>query len=138
MAVDTSPPFSVAWTSDRLYRATADHGPYGREVELDGWSTSLDAAWRQLVDEVPEVVAWVTAYLDSRDDQHLTITFGDTRRVVGRRGHGGFGVSYPSDLLLSGDDQVSAMRAAILVALDRHVDACDLQVPLLSSIVSGD
>jgi hypothetical protein len=62
------------------------------------------------------------------------VTFGDTSRIVGRRGYGNFNVSYPTDLLLAGGDQVSAMGAAILVVLDRHVDRRNLDVPLLSSV----
>ena len=75
--------------------------------------------------------------MDSRGDEALTVTFGDTSRVVGRRGYGAFNVRYPTDLLLADEDQVSAMRAVILVVLDRHVDKRHLGVPLLSSLVGA-
>ncbi|MBC2933681.1 hypothetical protein [Nocardioides sp. zg-1228] len=127
-------PFSVAWLSDRLYRVTADHGPAGKAVEIDGWSDAAESAWLQLVAQ-PEVVRWVADYLDCRGDESLTVTFGNTSRVVGRRGYGDFIVSYPTDLLMAGEDKVSAMRSAILVVLDRHVDRRKLDVPLLSAIV---
>jgi hypothetical protein len=127
-------PFSVAWLSDRLYRVTADFGPAGKAVEVDGWGDALDTAWRQLVGTRPEALRWVADYLEARGDEGLTVTFGDTSRIVGRRGYGNFNVSYPTDLLLAGEDQVSAMRAAILVVLDRHVDRRNVGVPLLSSV----
>lgn len=137
MPVDPARPFSVAWLSDRLYRVTADFGSAGKSVEVDGWGDALNNAWRQLVTQ-PEALQWVADYLDCRGDEGLTLTFGDTTRVVGRRGHGAFNVSYPTDLLLSGEDKVSAMRTAILVVLDRHVDRRKLDVPLLSVLVGTD
>lgn len=127
-------PFGVGWLSDRLYRVDADHGPAGEDVSVDGWQAALDTAWLQLLD-VPGVRPWVEAYLDAREDDSLVVTFGDTSRVFGRGGRGYFGVSYPVDLLLAGEDQVSAMRAAIVVVLDRHVDRRGVDVPPLSSIV---
>ena len=130
-------PFSVTWLSDRLYRVTADHGSAGKAVEVDGWDAALEAAWGQLAGAAPEVLQWVADYGDARGDEGLTVTFGDTSRVVGRRGNGHFNVSYPADLLLAGDDQVSAMRTAVLVVLDRHVDRRMLDVPLLSTVVGA-
>lgn len=127
-------PFGVAWLSDRLYRVTADFGPAGKAVEVDGWEHALDDAWRQLLahSDAPE---WVASYVNCRGDEGLTVVFGDTTRVIGRRGYGNFNVSYPVDLLLGGDDHVSAMRTAILAVLDRHVDKRNLDVPLLSGLV---
>ena len=130
-------PFSVAWLSERLYRVTADFGSAGKAVEVDGWDDALTTAWEQLADAAPEVLEWADDYRGARGDEDLTVTFGDTGRVVGRRGSGYFSVSYPTELLLAGDDQVSAMRTAILVVLDRHVDRRELDVPLLSSIVDA-
>ena len=135
--VDPPLPFGVAWLSERLYRVTADFGAAGKAVEVDGWDDALDDAWRSLVAQ-PEVLLWVADYRDSRGDEGLGVTFGDTSRIVGRRGYGDFNVSCPADFLLAHEDQVSAMRAAILVVLDRHVDKRQLDVPLLSSLVGAD
>ena len=129
-------PFSVAWLSRRLYRVTADHGPAGKSVEVDGWTDALDDAWRQLI-APPDIRLWVADYLDCRGAESLIVTFGDTSRVVARGGDGYFGVSYPTDHLLAGADRVSAMRTAILVVLDRHVDRRKLDVPLLSGLVGA-
>jgi hypothetical protein len=129
-----SPPFSVVWLSDRLYRVTADFGPSGKAVEVDGWDDALGNAWRGLLVH-PEAPGWVADYVSRRGDEGLTVTFGDTTRVVGRGGYGNFNVSYPADLLLGGDDKVSATRTAILAVLDRHVDKHNLDVPLLSKLV---
>lgn len=134
--VDPARPFSVAWLRDRLYGVTADFGPAGKAVELDGWVDALDTAW-QLIGTHADLRRWTAGYIVSRGDAGLTVTFGDTSRVVGRRGYGYFNVSYPTALLLAGEDQVSAMRAAILVVLDRHVDRRNLGVPLLSSLVGA-
>lgn len=127
----------MAWLSERLYRVTADFGPDGQEVVVDGWDDALDIAWRQLVDTQSEVLKWVDDYWVACGDEGLCVTFGDTSRVVGRRGYGDFNVSYPTDLPLAGDDQVSAMGAAILVVLDRHVDRRNLGLPLLSALVGA-
>ena len=135
--VDPARPFNVAWLSERLYRVTADFGSAGKAVEVDGWDDALDNAWRQLVAE-PEALLWVTDYLDCRGDEGLTVTFGDTSRVVGRRGYGNFNVSYPTNLLLASEAKVSAMRTAIFVVLDRHVARRKLDVPLLSELVNAD
>ena len=123
-------PFSVAWAKQPVVPVTADFGPTGKAVEIDGWSDAANNAWRQLLAQ-PETIRWVADYLDCRGDEGLTVTFGDTSRVVGRRGYGNFNVSYPTDLLMTGEDKVSAMRVAILVVLDRHVDRRKLDVPLL-------
>lgn len=56
------------------------------------------------MDSSPEVPTWFTKYLGACGDEHLVVSFGDTRRIVGRRGYEGFGVNYPTDLLLSGED----------------------------------
>lgn len=134
--LDPPAPFNVSWLSDRLYRVTADFGSAGKAVEVDGWDDALDDAWRQLVAE-PEALLWVTDYLDCRGDEGLTVTFGDTSRVVGRRGYGNFNVSYPTELLLASEAKVSAMRTAICVVLDRHVSKRKLDVPLLSVLVNA-
>ena len=128
-------PFSSAWVSDRLYRVVADFGSAGRAVKVDGWHEAMDEAWRQLVDELPDGSSWVDDYRAAALECRLGVSFKDVARVAGRRGYGGFGVSYPADLLLAEDDKVAAMRAAILTALDRHVDRCELGVPLLSDAV---
>lgn len=130
-------PFGVAWLSDDLYRATAGRGRAGEKVEVDGWDDALDTAWRQLVGAWPGIPTWVDDYLRDESNDGLNVTFGDTSRVVGRRGYGCFNVSYPAALLHAHEDRVSAMRAAILVVLDRHVDRCDLHVPPLSSLIGA-
>jgi hypothetical protein len=119
----------------KLYRVTADHGPAGKDVDIDGWEDALDEAWRQVAG-LPGVIAWLTAYVHARGDDDLIVSFGDTGRVSGRRARDYFTVSYPADLLMAGEDPVSAMRAAILVVLDRHVSGRDLDVPLLSPLVA--
>ncbi len=130
-------PFSSAWISDRLYRVTADFGSMGRAVKVDGWHEAMDEAWHQLVDQLPDGSSWVDDYRAAALECRLTVTFNDVTRVVGRRGYGGFGVSYPGELLLAEDDKVVAMRTAILTAIDRHVDRCELGVPLLSDAVGS-
>lgn len=130
-------PFSSAWISDRLYRVTADFGSMGRAVKVDGWHEAMDEAWHQLVDQLPDGSSWVDDYRAAALECRLTVTFNDVTRVVGRRGYGGFGVSYPAELLLAGDHKVVAMRTAILTAIDRHVDRCELGVPLLSDAVGS-
>lgn len=128
-------PFSSAWISDRLYRVVADFGSMGRAVKVDGWHEAENTAWRQLVDELPDGSSWVDDYRAAALECRLTVTLNDVTRVVGRRGYGGFSVSYPVDLLLAQDDKVVAMRSAILTAIDRHVDRCELGVPLLTEAV---
>lgn len=128
-------PFSSAWISDRLYRVTADFGSMGQAVKVDGWYEAESTAWRQLVDELPDGSSWVEDYRAAALNCRLSVTFNDVARVTGRRGYGGFSVSYPTDLLLAEDDKVAAMRTAILTAIDRHVDRCELGVPLLSEAV---
>ena len=130
-------PFGVAWLSDDLYRVTAGSGRAWEKVEVDGWDDALDIAWRQLVGARPGIPTWVDDYLRDESNDGLNVTFGDTSRVVGRRGYGCFNVSYPAALLHAHEDRVSAMRAAILVVLDRHVDRCDLHVPPLSSLIDA-
>lgn len=130
-------PFSSAWISDRLYRVTADFGSMGRAVKVDGWYEAESTAWRQLVDELPDGSSWVDDYRAAALECRLTVTFNDVTRVGGRRGYVGFSVSYPAELLLAEDDKVAAMRAAILTAIDRHVDRCELGVQLLSDAVRG-
>jgi hypothetical protein len=128
-------PFNSAWISDRLYRGVADFGTAGRAVEIDGWHGAMDAAWHQLVDALPDGSSWVEDYRAAALDCHLSVVFKDVTRVTGRRGYGGFGVSYPTELLLAEGDKVVAMRTAILAAIDRHVERCQLDVPLLSEAV---
>ncbi|MBS2940329.1 hypothetical protein KDN32_21545 [Nocardioides sp. J2M5] len=130
-------PFGTAWISDLLYRVVADHGDRGKLVEVDGWQEAMDEAWRGIVDDLPEYSTWVKDYRAASADCSLGVTITDVTRVSGRRGYGGFGVSYPADLLLEGDDKVASMRTLILTAIDRHVDRCELGVPLLSEAVSG-
>lgn len=130
-------PFSTGWISMRLYRVVADHGDRGRIVEVDGWRDIEADAWRGIVDDLPEDSTWVADYRAAAADCKLVVSFKDVARVAGRRGYGGFSVSYPADLLLEGDDKVAAMRTAILTAMDRHVARCELGVPLLSEAVSG-
>ncbi len=128
-------PFSSSCVSDRLYRVVSDFGSAGRAVKIDGWYEAESAAWRQLVDELPDGSSWVDDYRAAALECRLTVTFNDVTRVGGRRGYGGFSVSYPAELLLAEDDKVAAMRTAILAAIDRHVDRCELDVPLLSDAV---
>lgn len=130
-------PFSSSWISDRLYRVVSDFGSAGRTVKVDGWYEAEDTAWRQLADELPDGSSWVEDYRAAALECRLSVTFNDVIRVTGRRGYGGFSVSYPADLLLAEDDKVVAMRTAILTAIDRHVDRCELGVPLLSEAVRG-
>ncbi|MDO3396688.1 hypothetical protein QWJ41_13240 [Nocardioides sp. SOB44] len=137
LAPSPAVPFGVAWLSDDLYRVTAGSGRAGEKVEVDGWDDALDTAWRQLVGARPGIPTWVDDYLRDESNDGLNVTFGDTSRVVGRRGYGCFNVSYPAALILAHEDRVSAMRAAILVVLDRHVDRCDLHVPPLSSLIDA-
>lgn len=149
--LDPALPFGVAWVSTSLYRESAldpllevlsDLGDVtdlldelgGTPVEVDGWDEALDRAWEGIVDSSPAVRPWVSDYLAARDDEDLTVAFGDTARVVGRAGRGYFGVSYPAGLLLASDDKVAAMRTAVLAVLDRHVDRRSLDVPLLSEV----
>ncbi|MDN4175748.1 hypothetical protein QWY28_22495 [Nocardioides sp. SOB77] len=127
----------VAWISLRLYRVASDDGRSGRAVEVDGWDAALETAWQQLVEAQPGVSGWVSDYLDRCGDERVVLSFGDTTRIVGRRGHGSFTVSYPAELLLATGDRVSAMREAILVALDRHVGKRSPGLPLLSSLVGS-
>lgn len=158
-ASDPATPFSVAWVSMSLYRDATGPDPLvaglgdlgdlgdvtalldelgGTRVEVDGWDEALDLAWQEIVASSPAVRPWVSDYVAARGDEGLTVTFRDTARVVGRRGYGDFGVSYPADLLLAGaDDKVAAMRTAVLTVLDRHVDRRSLGVPLLSEVYAG-
>lgn len=121
--------------SHELYRVTADHRDCGQDVEIDGWDEALATAWRELVNR-PEAERWLDAYLASCGNEGLTVTFGDTTRIVGRHGYGNFNVSYPASLLLTTEDKARAVRTAILVVLDRHVHRSNLDVPLLSSVVT--
>lgn len=130
-------PFSSSCLSDRLYRVVSDFGSAGRAVKVDGWYEEMDEAWRQLVDELPDGSSWVDDYRAAALQCRLTVTCNDVSRVVGRRGYGGFSVSYPAELLLAEDDKVVAMRTAIVTAIDRHVDRCELGVPLLSDALRG-
>lgn len=130
-------PISTAWISDRLYRVVADHGDRGKIVEVDGWHEAKRDAWRGIVDDLPEGSTWVKDYRAASADCSLGVTINDVTRVSGRRGYGGFNVSYPADLLLEGSDKVASMRMMILTAIDRHVDRCELGVPLLSEAVRG-
>ena len=151
-----SVPFGVIWTSLSLYREAtgpdplledqADHADLsdplgesaGTRVEVDGWDEALDRAWTQIVGSSPAVRPWVADYVAARGDQDLTINFNDSTRVSGRAGSGYFGVTYPASLLLADvDDKVAAMRTAVLVVLDRHVDRQSLDVPLLSDVYAG-
>lgn len=86
----------------------------------------------------PEAVRWVSEYTDRCGDEHAVVSFGDTTRVVARYGYGNFNVSYPAELLCTAEDRVSAMRAAIVLVLDRHVRRSRLGLPLLSSIVAAE
>lgn len=126
-------PISVAWISERLYREKPSDFPFGRAVEVDGWDEALDAAWADLFRR-PGVAEWVNDYLERRGAEGAVLSFRDTARVVGRYGYGNFNVTYPADLLLSGDDREAAMRTAILLVLDRHVAKSDLGLPPLTSV----
>ena len=144
-------PFSVAWVSMRLYRTATGPDPVlgdveeqlaaelgvdriGTRVELDGWDAALDTAWEGLVDATPALVDWTLAYREARGDRSLVVTFSDTTRVVGRRSRDCFSVTYPAELLLERDDQVAAMRSAVVMVLDRHVRGAELDVPPVSEV----
>lgn len=154
--IDPAAPFGVAWISMSLYREATGPDPLveelsdlgdvtdlldelgGTPVEVDGWDEALERAWEEIVGSSPAVRPWVSEYVAARGDQSLTVTFADTTRIVGRRGYGGFSVSYPADLLLGdADGKVAAMRTAVLAVLDRHVDRQSLDVPLLSEVYAG-
>jgi hypothetical protein len=151
--VDPARPFSTAWTSMSLYRedsaavddflgewADAADELGGTAVMIDFWDDALDDAWEQLATSTPAVADWVADYrsaMDAADDAGLSVAFGDTTRIVGRKGYGGYGVSYPASLLLAGGDPVAAMRTAIITVLDKHVTSGGLDVPPFSSVISG-
>ena len=140
----------MAWVSQSLYReddaridellgelAGAGRAIGGTAVRVDGWDDALDSAWEQLMASSPRAAGWVSDYCAARDSaghSGLTVVFNDVTRVIGRPGHGGFGVSYPAGLLVSSDDKVAAMRGATIAVLDRHVSGGKLDVPLFSTV----
>ena len=107
----------------------------GTRIEVDGWDRALATAWRQLAGE-PAIDDWLAAYLRERGEEGLEITFADTPRVVARHAFGRWNVHYPADLLLEAADPVAAMRAAVMLALDRHVERQGLDVPLLAELLA--
>ncbi|TGN63673.1 hypothetical protein EXE59_06700 [Nocardioides eburneiflavus] len=154
MTTAAGQPFSVAWTSDSLYREASGPDPFlgpegdltpvvdemsGTRVEVDGWDDALDAAWQDIVrSDEAAVREWERSYVAARGAQDLAVDFNDGTRVSGRAGAGYYGVSYPAGLLLAdAGGKVAAMRTAVLVVLDRHVDRQSLDVPLLSDVYAG-
>ena len=133
---NNSLPISVAWVSERLYREKVSDISIGRPVEVDGWDEALDAAWAALL-ESSKVRSWVTDYYARSGTEHAVLSIRDTSRVVARYGYGNFNVTYPVDLLFMTEDRVAAMRAVILLVLDRHVAKSDLGLPSLSSVADA-
>lgn len=138
------PPFSVAWTSERLYRR-ADSDPLADLLpEGEGWGTALEFShpwpalladgWQSIVASDPEAAQqWLAAY---REAWHptLVVSFADVRHLRLSPGRDHIGASYPADVIVDADDPADAFVTAILAILDRHVMRSSLPVPLLSEI----
>lgn len=149
-------PFSCAWTSTSLYRAATGPDPLlgpeltemtddlgGTRIEVDGWEEALRTAWAQVVGSEPSgrvgprLPRGVRRPRAHRGLQRRLTRRRPSRARLRRAARDYFGVTYPAHLLHEHEDQVAAMRAAIVTVLDRHVRGAELDVPPFSEVYAA-